>query len=444
MAWGRRDPVAEQPLFLLPVDGEQGHDLRGLPIIAVDVETTGLSPREDRIVEIAVVRMSPDGRVEDEWASLINPGRDVGPTFIHHITNEMVADAPTLRDLVGDLLVRLEGGVIASHHATFEEGFLRSELAYLGIELPPLPTVCTLALTRETYEPPNFRLDSCCLEAEIDQEDTGGALGDARMKASLARKLLASAFVDVRWAATPPALPRFQTLARPRTRVTGLRKGTDGWMAGVIAKLPLSTGHRDGPEADAYVEALGRALADGKLTGDEAKALARQAGRAGMGADDLESLHRRFLAGLAVSALEDGVLTTAEYAQMTNAAKLLGQPRAFEYLADELASDQLKPARTKRHSPPRVWCSPGVQPSAVQRLQEIGVVVASNLTQKVRAAVVSPEDVEHEKVVRARHLGIPVLPVTALIELRPATFTSSTWAAPTGPPSAPPWVQAAS
>ena len=69
-------------------------------IAVVDVETTGLSPwRHDRIVEIAVVLLSPDGEIEDEYESLVNPGRDVGPTSIHGISASDLIDAPPLRRL---------------------------------------------------------------------------------------------------------------------------------------------------------------------------------------------------------------------------------------------------------------------------------------------------------------------------------------------------------
>lgn len=53
----------------------------------LDLETTGLFPQKhDRILEIGVVSVSEDGDVLDEWSTLINPGRDVGPTSIHGIT----------------------------------------------------------------------------------------------------------------------------------------------------------------------------------------------------------------------------------------------------------------------------------------------------------------------------------------------------------------------
>ena len=56
------------------------------PIAVVDLETTGLWPqRSDRIIEIAVVRMNPDGTIHSEFETLVNPKRDLGPTYIHGI-----------------------------------------------------------------------------------------------------------------------------------------------------------------------------------------------------------------------------------------------------------------------------------------------------------------------------------------------------------------------
>jgi len=52
----------------------------------VDVETTGLFPARDRVVEVAVVHLDPDARVTGEFSTLIDPRRDVGPTRIHGIS----------------------------------------------------------------------------------------------------------------------------------------------------------------------------------------------------------------------------------------------------------------------------------------------------------------------------------------------------------------------
>ena len=66
----------------------------------VDLETTGLFPRQhDRVLEIGLINVSDTGEIESEWATLVNPQRDVGPTSIHGITARDVLDAPTFKDV---------------------------------------------------------------------------------------------------------------------------------------------------------------------------------------------------------------------------------------------------------------------------------------------------------------------------------------------------------
>ena len=65
-------------------------------MVAIDIETTGLDPQADAIIEIGAVRFNGH-RVEGEWITLINPNRPIPPliTGLTGITNEMVRNAPT-------------------------------------------------------------------------------------------------------------------------------------------------------------------------------------------------------------------------------------------------------------------------------------------------------------------------------------------------------------
>ena len=89
----------------------------------IDVETTGLSAKTgDRILEIGVTRLTPDGKIVDTLDTLINPGRAVQATHVHGITDEMVRDAPDFRDIIPHLNTVLDGTVIAAHNASFDIG----------------------------------------------------------------------------------------------------------------------------------------------------------------------------------------------------------------------------------------------------------------------------------------------------------------------------------
>jgi hypothetical protein len=70
----------------------------------VDTETTGLfTGFRHRIAEVAVIHVDPDGTVTDEWSTLLNPDRDLGPQAIHGIRAADVRRAPRFEEMAGDL-----------------------------------------------------------------------------------------------------------------------------------------------------------------------------------------------------------------------------------------------------------------------------------------------------------------------------------------------------
>ncbi|WP_433531779.1 exonuclease domain-containing protein [Micromonospora sp. CA-263727] len=400
--------------------GREGVDLGEVPFVVVDVETTGLSPTSDRIVEIALVRVD-GGRVVDEWATLVDPGRDPGPTFVHHITADMLAGAPTFGDVAGEILSRLDGAVAVAHNARFEEGFIAQEFARVGINTAPLPAVCTLRLARQVLAAPNFQLLSCCTAYGIELHDAHTALGDTRATAQLLPRLLAHA-PALRFPSAPVPMPQYPRHTRARTRASGLRKGEDGWIHSLLGKLPYSTSDADPASAEAYLAAVSSALRDGKLTGVEAKALARLAGQSGMGAQQVRHLHQRYLDGLRDAALADDILTSTEYRQLVTAAQLLGEPEYFADLTDpEVGTTNRAQANKQRGQ--RVWCSPSVSTDVRDRLTQAGFVLALNLTRNVVTAVVAAADQDNPKVARARALSIPIRSDLTLDDVLEATET---------------------
>jgi DNA polymerase-3 subunit epsilon len=118
----------------------------------------------------------------------------------------------------------------------------------------------------------------------------------------------------------------------PVTRAEELRKGSDGWMASLMARLPMSAAEASDVGAQRYLDALADALEDGRLVGGEAQALARLAGSAGLGAAQVEALHRRYLDFMLRAALADAILTTAELRKLKTAASALGLPTFFDEL----------------------------------------------------------------------------------------------------------------
>ncbi|MEW4566486.1 exonuclease domain-containing protein [Tautonia sp. JC769] len=123
------------------------------PFVAIDLETTGLIPGVDRIVEVGAVRFEADGTVRDRFARLVHPGRPMSPAAerIHGISDAMLADAeprevvlPAFFDwLMGDRPHR-----VLAHHARFDAGFLGNELAAMGRPMPGVEVTDTLSLAR--------------------------------------------------------------------------------------------------------------------------------------------------------------------------------------------------------------------------------------------------------------------------------------------------------
>ncbi len=96
--------------------------------VAIDIETTGLDPEKDCIIEIGAVRFS-NRRVEAEWSSLIKPTKNI-PSFITQltgITNDMVRKAPTIQDVIGDLAHFVGNCPIVGHNIRFDLSFLQKQ-----------------------------------------------------------------------------------------------------------------------------------------------------------------------------------------------------------------------------------------------------------------------------------------------------------------------------
>lgn len=104
------------------------------PLIIFDLETTGLSVGEDKIIELAYEKIMPDGQVTSH-VERINPGRPIPPeaSAINGITDADVADAPSFAKLSYALWSAFEGADIGGFNITgFDLPFLRAEFALVG------------------------------------------------------------------------------------------------------------------------------------------------------------------------------------------------------------------------------------------------------------------------------------------------------------------------
>lgn len=156
----------------------------------VDVETTGLA-RDDRIVSAAVYRLDARGDVEDHWYTPVNPLRDPGPTWIHGLTSEVLADAPLFTEIADDFAERLRGRVLVAHNALFDWSMIAREYARVQRTAPVRQRLCTIALSKELALPlPNHKLESLAAHYGVVQRRAHHALDDARVLAETFRPSL--------------------------------------------------------------------------------------------------------------------------------------------------------------------------------------------------------------------------------------------------------------
>jgi NAD-dependent DNA ligase len=106
--------------------------------------------------------MSPDGTIHQEYETLVNPDRDLGPARIHRITAREIMHAPKFTDIAGDVAELLSRAkILAGHNVSFDRNFLIKEFERVGITMPDIPILCTCQLLGRN------NLLACCQELDV-------------------------------------------------------------------------------------------------------------------------------------------------------------------------------------------------------------------------------------------------------------------------------------
>jgi ATP-dependent DNA helicase DinG len=161
--------------------------------IVVDFETTGSHPRQgDSIIQIGAVTVD-DGEITECYSTLVNPGQPI-PSFITSLTgisDEMVADAPTIEEVLPDLLRMLDGRTFVAHNASFDLLFLQEALHSQGYYTFDGYVLDTVELSRFLLPMQgSYRLAELADDLEIEHENPHQADSDAMATANLLLKLL--------------------------------------------------------------------------------------------------------------------------------------------------------------------------------------------------------------------------------------------------------------
>ncbi len=179
-----REPGAASPDLATPLDE--------LPLIFLDLETTGLAlAAGHRVAEVALLRVR-GAHEEGRLVSMVNPGRplDPGAAAVNGLSDELLAEAPPFAMLAPALKQLTAGAVLVGHNVRFDLMFLQHELAACG--QPPIAEHCldTLTLARRLMRRRSYSLAALASELGLPAP-THRALDDALATQALFAHLVA-------------------------------------------------------------------------------------------------------------------------------------------------------------------------------------------------------------------------------------------------------------
>lgn len=131
--------------------------------VVLDLETTGLSPRTDKIIEIGAVRIR-NGELAATYSTFVNPGRELGAHTreLTGISNEELTDAPAIEELLEDFLAFLGDDCLIGHKILFDYSFVKKAAVNAGVSFEK-EGIDTLKLARRFLaDAPSKRLGDLC------------------------------------------------------------------------------------------------------------------------------------------------------------------------------------------------------------------------------------------------------------------------------------------
>jgi len=153
----------------------------GAVFTAFDTETSGITPKTSRIIEIGAVRFTKDGIIS-KWSSLFDPNQILSPFIVSltHITQQMVDAADPIEDNIHSFLKFLDSSIIVAHNAQFDLNFLNAECENCGLPVTKNYAVDTLQLSRILIPEAEYhKLDYLADFLGIDKGSSHRALDDA-------------------------------------------------------------------------------------------------------------------------------------------------------------------------------------------------------------------------------------------------------------------------
>ena len=188
-------------------------------VAAFDVETTGLIPGVDRIVELGAVLFHGEN-VLASFEQLVDPGVPVPPEAqkVNGISDGMLKGMPDIAAALPPFLALLSRGTPVAHNAVFDVGFISADIMAAGLEAPEGPVLDTRVLARRAFPGRfSYSLANLARDLELDVKGAHRALADAHacrllylrcMKAGSIQKLTGSCGEPLNFTTHAPRLAR--------------------------------------------------------------------------------------------------------------------------------------------------------------------------------------------------------------------------------------------
>ena len=159
--------------------------------VVFDLETTGFSPEQNRIIEIGAVKVV-EGKITDRFSTFVNPETPI-PFRIEELTginDNMVLDAPVIGEILPEFMKFCEGCIMVAHNASFDMSFIDANCQRLGIECDKT-VVDTVAMARVLLPNLNrFKLDTVAKALGVSLENHHRAVDDAACTANIFVKFI--------------------------------------------------------------------------------------------------------------------------------------------------------------------------------------------------------------------------------------------------------------
>ncbi|MGM0395525.1 MAG: PolC-type DNA polymerase III [Bacillota bacterium] len=159
--------------------------------VVFDLETTGLSPKNNKITEIGAVKIL-NGEIVDSFSQLINPEIPIPELIIKltGITDEMVSEKPIIDDVLPQFREFIGDSVLVAHNASFDMGFIREAFRNIGIRLEN-PVMDTLELSRAMFPGmKSHKLNLVAKHLKVELKNHHRAVDDAVATANILLRIL--------------------------------------------------------------------------------------------------------------------------------------------------------------------------------------------------------------------------------------------------------------